>query len=74
MPHIRLHVEDPSPGRGGPSALIADAGQPLPGLDDPAFGRLFDRFADARVVLLGAAADGGSEFLRAARAPAPRRG
>jgi erythromycin esterase-like protein len=42
--------------------LIADAGEPLPDIDDPAFGELFDRFGDARVVLLGEASHGTSEF------------
>jgi hypothetical protein len=31
--------------------LIADAAEPLPDPDDPAFGAMFDRFGDARVVL-----------------------
>jgi protein-L-isoaspartate(D-aspartate) O-methyltransferase len=45
--------------------MIAEAGEDLPALDDPAFGRLFDRFADRRVVLLGEASHGTSEFYRA---------
>lgn len=45
--------------------LIAEAAEPLPDFDDPAFGRLFDRFADRRVVLLGEASHGTSEFYRA---------
>ena len=44
---------------------VRAAAEPLPALDDPAFGRLFDRFADARVVLLGEATHGTSEFYRA---------
>src|SRR6185312_12385830 len=36
-----------------------------PDLNDPAFGALFDRFAAARVVLLGEASHGTSEFYRA---------
>jgi erythromycin esterase-like protein len=44
---------------------IADAAEPLPHIDDPAFGGLFDRFGDARVVLLGEASHGTSEFYRA---------
>ncbi|KGQ19679.1 Protein-L-isoaspartate O-methyltransferase [Lysobacter dokdonensis DS-58] len=51
---------------------IAKAAEPLPNLDDPAFGALFDRFADARVVLLGEASHGTSEFYRA-RAAITRR-
>src|ERR671939_1794037 len=45
--------------------LIAEAAEPLPNIDDPAFGAMFDRFADARVVLLGEASHGTSEFYRA---------
>ncbi len=45
--------------------LIRDHAEPLPELDDPAFGQLFDRFADAKVVLLGEASHGTSEFYRA---------
>ncbi|AFL54015.1 protein-L-isoaspartate(D-aspartate) O-methyltransferase [Sinorhizobium fredii] len=52
--------------------LIADAAEPLPDLDDPAFGRLFDRFAERRLVLLGEASHGTSEFYRA-RAAITRR-
>jgi protein-L-isoaspartate(D-aspartate) O-methyltransferase len=52
--------------------LIAEAAEPLPDLDDPAFGALFDRFADARIVLLGEASHGTSEFYRA-RAAITRR-
>src|SRR3954466_6443460 len=52
--------------------LIADAAEPLPDLDDPTFGALFDRFGDARVVLLGEASHGTSEFYRA-RAAITRR-
>ncbi|ASY58337.1 protein-L-isoaspartate O-methyltransferase [Sinorhizobium sp. CCBAU 05631] len=47
--------------------LIADAAEPLPDFDDPAFGRLFDRFAERRLVLLGEASHGTSEFYRARR-------
>jgi protein-L-isoaspartate(D-aspartate) O-methyltransferase len=52
--------------------LIRAAAEPLPDIGDPAFGRLFDRFADARVVLLGEASHGTSEFYRA-RAAITRR-
>jgi protein-L-isoaspartate(D-aspartate) O-methyltransferase len=45
--------------------LIAEAAEPLPDFDDPAFGKLFDRYADRRVVLLGEASHGTSEFYRA---------
>jgi erythromycin esterase-like protein len=52
--------------------LIAQAAEPLPNIDDPAFGALFDRFGDARVILLGEASHGTSEFYRA-RAAISRR-
>jgi erythromycin esterase-like protein len=54
------------------SRLVADAAEPLPDIDDPAFGAMFDRFGDARVVLLGEASHGTSEFYRA-RAAISRR-
>src|SRR4051794_14532970 len=52
--------------------LIVSAAEPLPHIDDPAFGAMFDRFGDARVVLLGEASHGTSEFYRA-RAEISRR-
>ena len=55
-------------GKPRPSSVeerIAAAAEKLPGLDDPAFAEPFDRFADARVVLLGEASHGTSEFYRA---------
>jgi protein-L-isoaspartate(D-aspartate) O-methyltransferase len=45
--------------------LIAEAAEPLPDSDDPGFGKLFDRFAGRRVILLGEASHGTSEFYRA---------
>lgn len=53
--------------------LIAARAEPLPELDDAAaFGARFDRFGQARVVLLGEATHGSSEFYRA-RAAITRR-
>ena len=55
-------------GRPAPASLeqrLAKAAEPLPDFEDPAFERLFDRFAHARVVLLGEASHGTSEFYRA---------
>jgi len=52
--------------------LIADAAEPLPEIDDEHFGAIFDRYGDARVVLLGEASHGTSEFYRA-RAAISRR-
>jgi erythromycin esterase-like protein len=46
--------------------LMAEAAEPLPAIDDPLFGRRFDRFAEgSRVVLLGEASHGTAEFYRA---------
>jgi protein-L-isoaspartate(D-aspartate) O-methyltransferase len=52
--------------------MIAEAAETLPDIEDPAFAALFDRYADARVVLLGEASHGTSEFYRA-RAAITRR-
>ncbi|AWM89023.1 carboxylic ester hydrolase [Microvirga sp. 17 mud 1-3] len=53
--------------------IVRHNGEPLPPLEDAeAFGAAFDRFADARVVLLGEATHGTSEFYRA-RAAITRR-
>ena len=53
--------------------LVRAHGETLPPIDDhEAFGALFDRFADAKVVLLGEATHGTSEFYRA-RAAITRR-
>ncbi|HYD14028.1 MAG TPA: erythromycin esterase family protein [Allosphingosinicella sp.] len=53
------------------SALRA-AVRPLPVIDDPAFAEAFDAYADARVILLGEASHGTSQFYRA-RAAITRR-
>ncbi|MGO4571182.1 erythromycin esterase family protein [Microvirga sp. 2TAF3] len=53
--------------------IVRAHGEPLPAVDDAeAFGAMFDRFADAKVVLLGEATHGTSEFYRA-RAAITRR-
>lgn len=54
------------------SELIRQRAEVLPPLDDLAFVERFDRFADARVVLIGEASHGTSEFYRA-RAAITRR-
>ena len=48
-----------------PAALIAAAAEPLPEVAEPDFGCLADRFGDARLVLMGEATHGTSEFYRA---------
>jgi protein-L-isoaspartate(D-aspartate) O-methyltransferase len=45
--------------------LIAGRAEALPPFKEALFGRLFDRFADQRVVLVGEASHGTSEFYRA---------
>lgn len=67
----RVAMED-DPAAPSPPDLIARWAEPLPDPDDAAFGQLFDRFADRRVVLLGEASHGTSEFYRA-RAAITRR-
>ena len=52
--------------------LIEAAAEPLPDIDSPDFGALFDRFADARIVLLGEASHGTSEYYRARAAISKR--
>ena len=52
--------------------MIADAADALPDPDDKDFGAFFDRYGDKRVVLLGEASHGTSEFYRA-RAAITRR-
>ena len=54
------------------AAVLRAAAEPLPSLDAPDFGAAFDRFAQSRVVLLGEASHGTSEFYRA-RAAITRR-
>ena len=56
----------------GVARLIAGSAEPLPDIDDAAFGAMFDRFGEARVVLLGEASHGTSEFYRARAAISKR--
>jgi protein-L-isoaspartate(D-aspartate) O-methyltransferase len=65
------HVPGQTQGRSLPE-MIASEAEPLPELDDAGFAALFDRFGDCRVVLLGEASHGTSEFYRA-RAAVTRR-
>lgn len=53
--------------------IVREQGEPLPPIsDEQAFGATFDRYADAKVVLLGEATHGTAEFYRA-RAAITRR-
>ena len=67
VPLIGAHGWKRRNARGLPDTveLIRAAAEPLPDLDDPRFGAMFDRIADRRVVLLGEASHGTSEFYRA---------
>ena len=77
-PAAPAHLPAPQPSPAvpkGPAAIaaaLARAVRPLPPPEDPAFAEAFDRFAAARVVLLGEASHGTSEFYRA-RAAITRR-
>jgi erythromycin esterase-like protein/predicted phosphoribosyltransferase/dienelactone hydrolase len=53
-------------------AILRTAAEPLPLIEDPAFAKAFDRFGSHRIVLLGEATHGTSEFYRA-RAAITRR-
>jgi erythromycin esterase-like protein len=53
-------------------AAIRSAAEPLPDIEEPGFAEAFDRFASARVVLLGEASHGTSDFYQA-RAAITRR-
>jgi protein-L-isoaspartate(D-aspartate) O-methyltransferase len=64
----RVWPRPPAAPAKSPVELLREAAEPLPDPDDPSFGRMFDRFADARVVLLGEATHGTSEFYRAREA------
>ncbi|HWT11200.1 MAG TPA: protein-L-isoaspartate(D-aspartate) O-methyltransferase [Allosphingosinicella sp.] len=73
VPLIGKQAWDEEGRRAAPLAeRLSAAAEPLPDPDDPAFGELFDRFAESRVVLLGEASHGTSEFYRA-RAAITRR-
>jgi erythromycin esterase-like protein len=47
------------------AGIVHAQSKALPELEDPAFASFFDSFADARIVLLGEATHGTSEFYRA---------
>ncbi|RVD79806.1 erythromycin esterase family protein [Pseudomonas koreensis] len=44
--------------------LLRQYAEPLPALDSSAFGEMFDRYADARVVMIGEASHGTRDFYR----------
>ncbi len=53
-------------------SILRDAAEPLPAINDPDFAKAFDRFGKKRLVLLGEASHGTSEFY-SARAAITRR-
>jgi erythromycin esterase-like protein/predicted phosphoribosyltransferase len=65
--HLAPHARPVTP-RAASAPLVQAlraAVEPLPDIDDPGFAAAFDRFAGARVVLLGESTHGTSEFYRA---------
>ncbi|WP_296676833.1 erythromycin esterase family protein [Novosphingobium sp.] len=65
--HKRIRIQDADLSRN-----LRAAAELLPNPDDPGFGKFFDRFGDARIVLLGEATHGTHEFYTA-RAAITRR-
>ncbi|MCL5778351.1 erythromycin esterase family protein [Limibaculum sp. FT325] len=70
VPLVPPAIEEKAPA--APEETVRAAAEPLPDPDDPGFGAAFDRFGAVRVVLLGEASHGTSEFYRA-RAAITRR-
>jgi erythromycin esterase-like protein len=65
MTSSKKHRAQSATGQGGDvSDLLRQYAEPLPAWDSPAFGELFDRYGDARVVLIGEASHGTSDFYR----------
>lgn len=65
MPSSKTASHGRPPGRTADlPALIRQYAEPLPELHDDAFAELFDRYGDARVVLIGEASHGTSDFYR----------
>ncbi len=67
-----MPTEQSDPAAAQLPALLRAQAEPLPALDDSAFGTLFDRYGGARVVLIGEASHGTAEFYRS-RAAISRR-
>ena len=57
-------VAPPERARPGPVALLREAAEPMPGIEASDVGSLVERIGSARVVLLGEATHGTSEFYR----------
>lgn len=65
MPHAGRQTDARPAPRDRLAQLMARAAEPLPEIGEAEFARQFDRFGDARVVLLGEATQGTSEFYGA---------
>ena len=75
--HLGAHVTTkpkpaPPPKTDTARFALRTAAEPLPAINDPDFAKAFDRFGSKRIVLLGEASHGTSEFYRA-RAAITRR-
>jgi erythromycin esterase-like protein/predicted phosphoribosyltransferase/predicted alpha/beta-hydrolase family hydrolase len=75
--HLDAHVTPaiqpaPPPKTDTAGSVLRAAAEPLPPINNPDFAKAFDRFGSKRVVLLGEASHGTSEFYRA-RAAITRR-
>lgn len=68
----KLHGQQPQVDTAHMVFVLHQYAEPLPDLDSPAFADLFERYADARVVMIGEASHGTSDFYRA-RAAISRR-
>lgn len=64
MPGVRIEA-DPSHLRDSALPYVAAAAERLPAPTEPSFAKSFDRFSEARIVLLGAACEGAAEFQQA---------
>ncbi len=71
MPQIQGQTDARGAGRARLVEAMSAAAEPLADIGEAAFAQAFDRFGDARVVLLGAATEGSAEF-HAARAAITR--
>ena len=75
--HLEKHAAPqqkpaPPPKADTARSVLRNAAEPLPSINNPDFAKAFDRFGSKRVVLLGEASHGTSEFYRA-RAAITRR-
>lgn len=72
MANLTTPLQVSSPDTDRLAEIVHAACEPLPAIGESGFGKAFDRFGDAKLVLLGEATHGTSEFYRA-RAAITRR-